>query len=529
MKSQSTLAFDAAAQFSSDHNPNGTWSYGWSYGVGTTFHLSTSNTQDYAGGLAGWMSGLDVGGYPFLLHNGTAGPLNSSSSTTFWPGELGQQPGASNEVSIVRWTAPFSGTCTVAVYLARMSADVSVVAVHILHNGISIFDDDSLENVMGHNLLGRGEIGDFFTNQVAVVEGDTIDFVVDSEEYGPNENTTGLTATIFPVDAGDADLGINLTGPRVTFANSNVVYSILVTNAGPDMAIDVTVTNTLPPQVINVSYGGGSNGLYKADANGNVIGSFPVLGAGQTSTMTITGTVLCTTTNGDVLTDTATVGSLSPDSLTFNNQASTVATNNAPRKPPCGNTLEYKELYGDRVTCHGSKSKGYSCQELNADRINLTITMSLAGSDTTQFNTNTSFDVRVGGFSFRHALLDDPHYKAGKTQATFHDQITDGGSVSVGSMTAQLKWTQTELTAKIMFKDSDMVGSEDTPVLAGSYDGTIHGVITDQVAASVDLGSVTSLFSRVSSSGTGVTASLAGKNGTTYAISTITLAGTAAH
>src|SRR6266478_201865 len=50
-------AFSAAADFSSSNNPNGAWSYGYTYGLGATFNLDATNAPAYmATPLSGWLS-----------------------------------------------------------------------------------------------------------------------------------------------------------------------------------------------------------------------------------------------------------------------------------------------------------------------------------------------------------------------------------------------------------------------------------------------------------------------------------------
>lgn len=517
------LAFSAAAEFSSDRNPNASWSYGWSYGVGSTFTLDASNSQNYAGlQLSGWINGSDPSGLPYILHNGTAGDI-SIQFTTYAPGQLAEQPGSSNEVSIVRWTAPFSGTCTVAAAFACLSSvaisDGGSVDVHVLHNGVSIFDDDAVNK----------ETPASFSGQQTVITGDTIDFVVGNGGNGPNEDTTGLSATISPIVVGNADLGVSVVTPGTTRTDSNIVYSVIVTNVGPDSGIEVTVTNSLPLQVTFVSCDAGTNGFCEADANGHVVGTFPVLSAGQTATMTVTGTVLCSTVNGAALTNTATVSSLTDDPVDSNNQASAVATNSNPlRKPFCSNTLVYTESFADHVACSGGGG-GFSCEEFMGDTIKLTVTMSLAGVDITQFNQNTSFDLTVGGFSISHDLGDDTHYKTNETQATFSDRLSNGDFGWVGNLSTRLKWTTTELTATIALKDSDTLDSGLDPILAGSYDGHASGLINDTVAASVDLGAASTSFDQVPSQGSVLTGTVIGRDGMTYTISIIKLKGAGAH
>ena len=182
-------AFSAAGDFSTSSNPNGPWSYGWSYGVGSTFHLDTIHTNNYFGlGLGAWLSTTNTDGRPYLLYNGTAGPL-VNGNTTYQPGQLAEEGGDSNEVGVVRWTAPFSGTFSINTTFAGMSSAGDSSDVHILHDGVSIFNATVIGTPNPTSYSGLQNI----------VAGDTIDFVVGNNGNGPFDDNTLLLASIVSV------------------------------------------------------------------------------------------------------------------------------------------------------------------------------------------------------------------------------------------------------------------------------------------------------------------------------------------
>ena len=185
------LAYSAAGDFSSTSNPNGAWSYGYSYGVGSPFSLDTTNTASLAGlALNGWMGNLNPApgaNWPYVMQNSTAHPVTNNLTTVYQPGQLGLLGASSNEDCVVRWTAPFSGSFSIAATFSRLDTVFGSSAhAYILHNGGSIFN----------SFVSPGPVS--FSGLQSVLAGDTIDFVVDNANTGPNGNSTGLSATIVP-------------------------------------------------------------------------------------------------------------------------------------------------------------------------------------------------------------------------------------------------------------------------------------------------------------------------------------------
>jgi|ERR1039458_1229304 hypothetical protein len=184
-------SYNAAGDFSIGSNPNSAWSYGYSYGVGSAVILDTTSTNPAAPNLplSGWLGNENPSpytGYPSELHNGTANIVTDNFTTVYKPGQLGLQPGDSNEVSIVRWTAPFSGTFSINATFSGLDSLGDSVDVHILHNGSSLFNSVVSPSPASYSGLQ------------SVIAGDTIDFVVGNGGNGLNDDTTALSASIVP-------------------------------------------------------------------------------------------------------------------------------------------------------------------------------------------------------------------------------------------------------------------------------------------------------------------------------------------
>ncbi len=193
--SRASTSFNAATDFSPTNNPNGAWSYGWSPTLGSTFNLYSRN-WNYLN-VDGWTYPTNSGALtPQVIHNGTPNAVNIQDlfgTLILKPGQLAFYPSALGEFSVVRLTAPATGDYS-------LTADFSGVNfgfvgmntdVHVLHNGISLFDGA---------VIGGGSITSLSTRLISVLTGDTIDFIVG---WGSDSNyiadSTGLAATISSV------------------------------------------------------------------------------------------------------------------------------------------------------------------------------------------------------------------------------------------------------------------------------------------------------------------------------------------
>jgi len=187
------LAYDAAAEFSTNSNPNGVWSYGWSTTLGSAFNLDTSNTAAAFGlnGLGGWLANQPPTGGPTVLRNTTANPILLAPFTTYQAGQLALNMNGS-QYAVLRWTAPSAGQFSLAATFSGLSTAPGgdSADVHIQRNGVSIFDSTVIGSPSPTS----------FSGTLTLALGDHIDFAVG---FGPNgndhEDTTGLTATIVAV------------------------------------------------------------------------------------------------------------------------------------------------------------------------------------------------------------------------------------------------------------------------------------------------------------------------------------------
>jgi len=126
---------------------------------------------------------------------------------------------------------------------------------------------------------------------------------------------------------GSANLGITMMdAPDPITAGSNLTYTITVSNAGPDTATGVTVSDTLPAGVTFVS-----STSSQGSCTGTTVQSCNLGVIANTASATIT--LVVTPINGNsALSNTATVAALTGDSVGANNSATatTVVNNPAP-------------------------------------------------------------------------------------------------------------------------------------------------------------------------------------------------------
>jgi uncharacterized repeat protein (TIGR01451 family) len=115
-----------------------------------------------------------------------------------------------------------------------------------------------------------------------------------------------------------ADLGLTKTGPANATPGTTVVYTLVVSNAGPSNAASVAVSDPTPA------------GLTFVSTSGACVTAFPcnlgTLAPGATRTITATFAVPSTYTTPDPIVNSATVTSPSSDPAGGNNTASTSAT-----------------------------------------------------------------------------------------------------------------------------------------------------------------------------------------------------------
>ncbi len=133
-------------------------------------------------------------------------------------------------------------------------------------------------------------------------------------------DSVSMTESYYSCCSDIADL--TLTGSASTntiTAGQNLTYSLTVSNSGPQSATGASLTNTLPAGATFVS--ASSGGSY---GNGKVVWTINSLAANTTNKFSVT----VTPTTGGTITNTATVGALTPDTNSANQSASIVTTVN---------------------------------------------------------------------------------------------------------------------------------------------------------------------------------------------------------
>jgi uncharacterized repeat protein (TIGR01451 family) len=138
---------------------------------------------------------------------------------------------------------------------------------------------------------------------------------------------TGSYTIIGNATCQPADLAISkMVSAGTVNAGDSLTYTIMVTNNGPGPAATVTVADTLPSALGSITCLADSGGVCGGSGNNRLV-SFNSLASGTTATITLTGTVACTTPNNTILSNTAVASSaITPDPVLTNNASSPPAT-----------------------------------------------------------------------------------------------------------------------------------------------------------------------------------------------------------
>lgn len=202
MNSESGKLYDLGADFSLTNNPNGVWQYGFSntesLAPGEFRLMKFANTTKPIGF---WHPDATDGGYyPYIAHHSATSLLvTDGGGWALRPGEVALEASNSGQYSLIRFTAPESGTYRVTATFTGLHVGVSTTDAHVLHNADSLFDaqiegyggDTSLRTIVGKSPTAT------YNGVVQVKAGDIITFALG---FGANRNhgcdTTGLIARI---------------------------------------------------------------------------------------------------------------------------------------------------------------------------------------------------------------------------------------------------------------------------------------------------------------------------------------------
>ena len=122
-----------------------------------------------------------------------------------------------------------------------------------------------------------------------------------------------------------ADVAVTQTiSPFSLDLGQNLIYTLTLTNAGPQAAANVTATDTLPSNATFLSASAGCT-----YTNGTVVCATAILAAAASSSFTVT---LAPLDNGP-FTNAVSVATITPESVTANNSASLISTQSATMPP----------------------------------------------------------------------------------------------------------------------------------------------------------------------------------------------------
>lgn len=185
-----TLA-DFSADFSATTNPAGAWAYGYTATPGGPLTLATQLTR-YGSGLevAAWSPTGTA--WPTIALNESSGAVSfgAGNAITLAASQGLLHPGPAGEFADVRYTVQSAGEAVLAVAFSGVDATGTTTDVHVLLNGVSLFDDV---------ISGFGDTGNFSTTRTFAA-GDVLEFAVG---FGANGNyvddSTGFRATLSTV------------------------------------------------------------------------------------------------------------------------------------------------------------------------------------------------------------------------------------------------------------------------------------------------------------------------------------------
>jgi hypothetical protein len=179
--------YDVAADFSTNSNPNGVWSYGYATVLGGSLILYT-DTSFSTPSVIGWRHNIGFG-VPAVFYNRTANTTTTGDGTpNLGPYQACFHPGPDDEYSIYRFTAPAAGNYQLQAAFVGADVGGTTTDVHVLLNDSSIFDGSV-------NGFGPGTGPSFSTNLVLQAN-DRIDFEVGYGNNGFFYDSTGIQAIL---------------------------------------------------------------------------------------------------------------------------------------------------------------------------------------------------------------------------------------------------------------------------------------------------------------------------------------------
>jgi hypothetical protein len=191
----SAPAFDVALGFSTNSNPNGVWTYGYSTALGG--QMVPHAERGIWGPLQFWRTDIWLGCPTVNFNPSGVTVTNPTGTIVLGPHQLSFHPGPNGEFCIIRFTAPTNGEYRVSGVFTGVDIAGTTTDVHILTNGVLTFN--GLINGYG------GSTTLPFDFKTALAAGQSVDFAVGrgaNAEF--TSDSTGLSASVGTVEAASA-------------------------------------------------------------------------------------------------------------------------------------------------------------------------------------------------------------------------------------------------------------------------------------------------------------------------------------
>jgi uncharacterized repeat protein (TIGR01451 family) len=229
------------------------------------------------------------------------------------------------------FTAGGTATYTLTVHNAGPSHAQAVTVTDPIPAGVTIIDVSSPGGPCSRaNGVGTCDLGTIPAGATYTI---TANVMIDPAATGPITNTASVTSptsdpdltnnaatAVTPVVA-SADVSILKTAkPEPVPAGGAITWTLVVINAGPSTAADVTVNDPLPPGTTFVSVSAGCTGGTSVNCP---IGT---MAPGDSVTIVITATTASSLASGTTIANTSTVTSSTPDPNPANNSATAIST-----------------------------------------------------------------------------------------------------------------------------------------------------------------------------------------------------------
>ncbi len=187
-QSQKTApTYDAVKDFSTQSNPNGVWSYGYltSWGAPLTLYVWGGTCDQYPG-MSWWLTS-QCGDVPTVAHNDTD-KTNCFGTICVPPDYLDFD--VRSQLSVLRWTAPSSGTFLLQVNAEGLDCCTTSTYFHVLLNSKRSFLKAPINSYQWPL--------SFHPRAWRLSAGDTVDFIVDEGKDGDwHYDSTGVEVKIW--------------------------------------------------------------------------------------------------------------------------------------------------------------------------------------------------------------------------------------------------------------------------------------------------------------------------------------------